>query len=210
MTPPLRVFILDDHTIFRESLARMLASEPDLEMVGHAASVEAALLALSARPADVVILDFDLGEQSGAGFLEQFRTAGRPGRVLVLTAGVSRMDAERLMAEGASGILMKHSSAGTLTDAIRRVAMGEFLWNPQQWGPDPDAAPAGRRKPLTERERQVLLYVFEGLANKEIAARLQTSETTVKAGLQQLFHKMGVRTRSQLVRAALEQYRDEL
>lgn len=120
------------------------------------------------------------------------------------------MDAERLMAQGASGIIMKHSSAGALTEAISRVMAGERLWNPQQWGPEPLALPAEPRKPLTERERQILLYVFEGLANKEIAARLQTSETTVKSGLQQLFHKMGVRTRSQLVRAALEQYRDEL
>ncbi len=210
MNQTVRVFILDDHAIFRESLARMLAAETGLEVVGHAASVEAGLASLAAHPADVVILDFDLGEERGSEFLEQFHAQGMPGQVLVLTAGVSRMDAERLMVLGASGIVMKHSSAGALTEAIRRVTAGERLWNPQQWGPGTSALPAERRKPLTERERQILLYVFEGLANKEIAARLQTSETTVKSGLQQLFHKMGVRTRSQLVRAALEQYRDEL
>ena len=67
-----------------------------------------------------------------------------------------------------------------------------------------------RRSKLTERERQVLSFVFEGLANKQIADRLQISETAVKASLQQLFAKTGVRTRSQLVRVALEQYRDQL
>jgi two-component system nitrate/nitrite response regulator NarL len=67
-----------------------------------------------------------------------------------------------------------------------------------------------RRSKLTERERQVLLFVFEGLANKQIAERLQISETAVKASLQQLFAKTGVRTRSQLVRVALEQYRDQI
>lgn len=210
MSQPVRVFILDDHAIFRESLARMLAAEAGLEIVGHEASVEAGLASLAAQPADMVILDFDLGEERGSAFLEDFSLRRLPGKVLVLTAGVSRMDAERLMALGASGIIMKHSSAGALTEAISRVMAGERLWNPQQWGPEPLALPAEPRKPLTERERQILLYVFEGLANKEIAARLQTSETTVKSGLQQLFHKMGVRTRSQLVRAALEQYRDEL
>ena len=71
-------------------------------------------------------------------------------------------------------------------------------------------APDYQRKKLTERERQVLQYVFEGLANKEIAERLQVSESAVKATLQQLFSKTGVRTRSQLVRTALENYKDQL
>ena len=71
-------------------------------------------------------------------------------------------------------------------------------------------APEYQRKKLTDRERQVLQYVFEGLANKEIADRLQVSESSVKATLQQLFSKTGVRTRSQLVRTALENYKDQL
>jgi two-component system nitrate/nitrite response regulator NarL len=108
---------------------------------------------------------------------------------------------------GASGIVLKHSSPSTLANAIRMVANGE-TWIDQkvvlQMADRLQGDPQGLPRTLTEREDQVLRCVFEGLANKEIAARIGVSESSVKATLQQLFDKTGVRTRSQLVRIGLE------
>ena len=109
---------------------------------------------------------------------------------------------------------MKHGSPALLIQGIRETMDGKALFRQEilrralQCDEPPPAHQ--RRASLTERERQVLSFVFEGLANKQIADRLQISETAVKATLQQLFAKTGVRTRSQLVRVALEQYRDEI
>ena len=108
----------------------------------------------------------------------------------------------------------KHDSASLLVQAIRDVMAGK-VWLDQEQLQNALNAELGTRhdnrtRPFTEREQQVLSCVFEGLANKEIAARLGVSESSVKATLQQLFSKTGVRTRSQLVRIVLEQHRDQL
>jgi two-component system, NarL family, nitrate/nitrite response regulator NarL len=134
--------------------------------------------------------------------------------VLVVTAGVSEVEAAAMIRQGIAGILRKHCSPAALAQSIRDVSGGKDYFEPGYLrsvlagiaAPPPEY----QRKQLTERERQVLRYVFEGLANKEIADRLQVSESSVKATLQQLFSKTGVRTRSQLVRTALENYKDQL
>jgi two-component system nitrate/nitrite response regulator NarL len=132
--------------------------------------------------------------------------------VLVITAGVTDRQALELLDGGADGIFHKTSPPEDLIDAIRHVIRGErWLGEPYRRRLEEGVAePATGAKQLTNRERQVLRAVVEGLANKEIAARLDISESSVKAALQQLFFKTGVRTRSQLVRFALERYRDEV
>jgi two-component system nitrate/nitrite response regulator NarL len=125
-----------------------------------------------------------------------------------------KFDAAAMIRQGIAGILRKHCSPAALAQSIRDVSGGKDYFEPGYLrsvlagiaAPSPDY----QRKKLTDRERQVLQYVFEGLANKEIADRLHASESAVKATLQQLFSKTGVRTRSQLVRAALENYKDQL
>ncbi len=134
--------------------------------------------------------------------------------MLVVTAGVTELEAVQLIRQGAAGILRKHCSPAALAESIREVHSGRDYFEPgylkSVMAGIAAPAPEYRRKKLTERERQVLQYVFEGLANKEIAERLQVSESAIKATLQQLFTKTGVRTRSQLVRTALEHYKDQL
>jgi DNA-binding NarL/FixJ family response regulator len=207
-----RILILDDHSLFREGLARLLEVEPDFAVVAHCSSVDEALRALSGAQIDIVLLDFDLGLQRGTEFLLQSRTKGFQGTILVVTAGLSNDDASQMIREGAAGIFLKHNPPALLARSIRKVMEGQpwlearYLSALMQGG-----AP---RKPdsthFTERERAVLRGVFEGLMNKEISDRLKISETSVKAALQQLFEKTGVRTRGQLVRVALERYSDEL
>jgi two-component system nitrate/nitrite response regulator NarL len=166
------------------------------------------------KPVDVVLLDYDLGDGKGTDFLGKAQSVGFTGRVLVVTAGVSELEAAQMIRQGIAGILRKHCSPAALAQSIRDVSGGKDYFEPGYLrsvltGMAP-AVTEYQRKKLTDRERQVLRYVFEGLANKEIADRLQVSESSVKATLQQLFSKTGVRTRSQLVRTALENYKDQL
>ena len=183
-------------------------------MVAHCSSIEQALDHLSNQPVDLVLLDFDLGAERAPQFLERARELGLAHRTLLVTAGMSPAESAQVLRQGASGIFLKHSSPALLSEAIRKVHSGE-TWIDQhalrglvEAAAQPEAAAA--RGNLTGREREVLRGVFEGLGNKQIGANLGISESSVKAALQQLFEKTGVRTRSQLVRVALEQFAGEL
>jgi len=203
-----RILLLDDHALFRAGLSRLVESEPDLEMTAHCATLEEAVQILRQKAIDLVLLDYDLGKQNGFEFMARAKELGFAGRFLIVTAGMSDAESVQAVKLGVGGIFPKHSSPLLLAQAIRKVVAGE-TWLDQssiqalveatrrREAPDP-------RKPFTERETQVLQGVFEGLSNKEIGARLDISESSVKAALQQLFQKTGVRTRSQLVRIALE------
>jgi DNA-binding NarL/FixJ family response regulator len=205
------VLIVDDHALFRESVARLLAAEPGIEVANHCGSIEEALSILRTTRVDVVLLDFDLGDRDGTEFMRLAKAQGFNGRVLVVTAGVDQGKVADLISTGISGIFMKHNSAASLPQGIRDVMAGK-VWFDQELLQD---AISGRNKHgpkpnLTQRERQVLSYVFEGLPNKQIAEKIGVSESSVKATLQQLFSKTGVHTRSQLVRIVLEQYKDQI
>jgi two-component system nitrate/nitrite response regulator NarL len=211
----IRVLLIDDHALFRESVARLLQSEPGFEVVAHCGSgAEALQIIESSKEIDIVLLDLDLGEEKGADFLDLLRTARFDGKVLLVTADVNDSEVLSLIRKGISGVFMKHGSPALLIQGIRETMEGKALFGQDLLRRALERAEVPgvdqRRLKLTERERQVLSFVFEGLANKQIADRLQISETAVKASLQQLFAKTGVRTRSQLVRVALEQYRDQL
>ena len=205
---PIRLLLLDDHILFREGVSRLLGSEPDFEMVADCGTPSEALGALGRAPVDVVLLDFDLGEDHGTRVIGDARSAGYQGRFLMLTAGMSGTESAIAFQLGASGIFLKHNSPALLAEAIRAVAAGRMWVDPKivQSMADSVAPPSGQaiRKTLTAREQEVLRGIFEGLSNKEIAGQLGATEGAVKATLQQLFQKTGVRTRSQLVRIALE------
>jgi len=205
----IKILLVDDHVLFREGAARLLAAERDLAISGQYGSVEEALkaLALCSIGVDLVLLDLDLGKERGFDFFQPAREAGFHGPILVVAAVVSPFEVRRLIHLGAAGIFLKQSSPALLVDAIRAVVGGEIRIDPSLQESVPGSADADNPEGLlNERERAVLGGVFEGLTNKEIAARVHISEALVKATLQQLFEKHGVRTRSQLVRIALEQY----
>jgi DNA-binding NarL/FixJ family response regulator len=129
----------------------------------------------------------------------------------MVTAGMDSAGMLRVMEAGASGIFLKHSPPAQLTEAIRRVAEGEMWLDPKAVKPVIQGAALGSEQNrleslLSEREKTVLKGVLEGASNKAIAAAMRLSESSVKAVLQQLFLKTGVRTRSQLVRIALERH----
>ena len=162
----------------------------------------------------VVLLDYDLGQEQGTQFIDAAKKAGYPGRILMVTAGMGENAMLRVLDNGCSGIFLKHSPPSRLVEAIRKVAAGEVWLDPAVTRSIIAAASGNTNTPnrsqgLTQRELAVLKGVFEGLTNKEIGVRLAISESSVKAVLQQLFEKTGVRTRSQLVRIALEKHADE-
>jgi two-component system, NarL family, nitrate/nitrite response regulator NarL len=204
-----RLLLVDDHVLFREGLSRLLASEPDCEIVGACGSAAEALQILKSTRVDVVLLDYDLNQDRAGVLIAAARRAAYTGKILMVTAGMSAKESSGVLKLGVSGIILKHNPPGLLATAIRRVSSGELWLDPKivqlmadEVGQGPEDAPVSPS--LTERERQVLQGVFEGLGNKEIAARLGISEGAVKSALQQLFQKTHVRTRSQLVRMALE------
>lgn len=210
----IRLLLLDDHALFRESVARLLQAEPGFEVVADCSSGTEALRIIKSREIDVVLLDLDLGEERGVDFLESLRAERFKGKVLLVTAGVSESDVPSLIRKGISGVFMKHGYPAELIQGIGEAMEGKALFGQELLRRALESADElstqSSAARFTDRERRVISFVFEGLANKQIGDRLQISESAVKACLQQLFAKTGVRTRSQLVRIALEQYRDQI
>jgi two-component system nitrate/nitrite response regulator NarL len=208
----IRILLVDDHAVFRESVARLLSGERGFQMIRHCASVAEALQILTQERVDIVLLDFDLGERDGAHFMHAAKQQGFVGKVLVVTAGVEEDEAATLIHAGVAGIFMKHQSAALLVQSIREVMAGRAVFEQallaRAVAGGNTARSDARSTRFTPRERQVFSGVLDGLANKEIAGRIGVSESSVKATLQQLFGKTGVRTRSQLVRIALEQHKE--
>jgi DNA-binding NarL/FixJ family response regulator len=213
MSSKIRILLVDDHSLFRESLSRLLQTESDFHIAATCASATEALALPHLAEIDVVLLDYDLGHEQGTQFIDRSRSSGFPGHILLVTAGMSDAIMLRALESGSSGVFLKHSPPSRLVEAIRKVVAGEVWLDPAVTRSIIAAATgnaaAPRTQGLTQREQAVLKGVFEGLTNKEIGARLAISESSVKAVLQQLFDKTGVRTRSQLVRIALEKHSEE-
>lgn len=216
-TEPVRLLLVDDHAMFRESLARMLEKEPGFEVVGQANSAAEALEFVKAASPNavpnMVLLDVDLGNSRAVDFLSRSRMLGYRGRVLIVTAGMSDQEAVQLIQAGVGGILHKHHSTDVLCGAIRQVLKGEAWLEKAYLGSlfrTVDRTRTPKRPTLTERDRTVLRYLLSGLTNREMAAELEISEGAVKASLRHVCEKLGVRTRTQLVKVALEQYKDQL
>src|SRR5215469_16939817 len=204
----IRALLIDDHALFRESVASVLTG-PGLE-VEHCSNIRDGLRLLTERHFDVVLLDHDLGVERASLFLPAAHDAGVEVRVLVVTAWISENEARRLLRQGVSGIFLKQEPLEELKEAIRTTVAGG-LYLDKSFARMSGESRGQKETPLfNERQRRVLRFVLEGLSNKEIAWRLQISESYVKAILQSLFKKTGVRTRGQLVRVAFEQYEDQI
>ncbi len=210
---PLNILLIDDHTLFRQSLLRMLEGEADWKVVGDFASAAAALDAVrNGMLCDIALIDFELGnsngnEGNGLQVAEQLRQIMPSISILMVTAGMGSKQIVQAVQDAKVGIFLKNEPAEELFLAMRHTARGE-VWVSSAVAISLIAATAVSQ-PMQEtrfsvRERQVLGFVLEGLTNKEIGVQLNLSESLVKATFQKLFEKTGVRTRSQLVRIGLE------
>jgi len=209
-TKQIHILLVDDHALFRESVSMVLGADSRYR-VDHCASIRDALTKLEQGSFELVLLDHDLGTERASQFLPAARERGFNGRVLVVTAWISDNEARRLLRQGVAGIFLKHGPVNELSQAIDTVTAGAAWLDPSFSGIHNEEESAQAAPPVfNDRQRKVLRYIVEGLSNKEIAWHLQISESYVKAILQGLFQKTGVRTRGQLVRVALEQYEDQL
>jgi len=200
----IRLLLLDDHILFREGLRRLLVTEPDFETVAECGTPAEALEVLQRSNVDIVLLDFDLEDDTGTRFIASAAASGYKGKILMVTAGMSPLDVSVARKLGIAGIFLKHNSPTSLLEAIREVAAGGVWMDSKTAGAGAGGAAKSGARELTPREQKVLRCVFEGLTNKEMAYELGVSQSSVKATLQHLFEKMGVRTRGQLVRIAIE------
>ncbi|MGE3178235.1 MAG: response regulator transcription factor [Vicinamibacterales bacterium] len=205
----IRLLLVDDHALFRDGLARLLSADPAFEIVGIEGTPEGALAALDRQPVDVLLLDYMLGDRGALPLVAALRERGFAGRILLVTAGLPDREALQMIGSGVAGIFHKQHAADDLKRSILEVFAGKVLIEEHYLRKLVHAAAADESRPLrlTDREKQILQFLVEGLGNKEIATALNMSESGVKAALQVLFNKTGVRTRSQLVRVALEQLR---
>lgn len=204
----IRLLLVDDHILFRESLARLLSSEPEFEVAGQCGTAQEALEFIGRSAVGLVLLDYNLPDMRGDEVIRLARGAGYEGNILIVTGAIDATEASEVLQQGAAGILLKHNPVGSLLRAIRVVSAGD-VWVDRKVlqhlaTRSPSIADRSLQNALTERERQVLAGVVEGLTNLKIAANLGVTEGAIKSTLQQLFEKAGVRTRSQLVRVAVE------
>jgi DNA-binding NarL/FixJ family response regulator len=170
----IRILIVDDHSLFRESLGRLLESAPDFHLVGQCATVAEAVAACSQMPPDVILLDYDLGDEQGSALLTELARRRIQSKVLMVTAGMRDTVTLQVMEAGASGVFLKHSSLDQLLAAIHQVARGEVWMDSAAVrslvaSRSAKAEQAGRDRPLSPRQGEVLKAIFDGLRNKEIA-----------------------------------------
>lgn len=207
----IRLLITDDHSLFKESLSRYLRTTAGIRVVGQCSNVEETLTACAGSSVDLVLLDYDLGEYQGLSLLTELKMRKTETKVLMVTAGMPDAAIHSAMEAGASGVFLKHNNLDQLLSAIQRVADGEIwldnltvkaLLSKQSTS----SRSAEQTRPLTARQAEVMRGILDGLTNKEIGQKVGCSESSVKAVIQELFHKAGVRTRSQLVRIAIERH----
>jgi DNA-binding NarL/FixJ family response regulator len=198
----IRLILLDDHLLFRESLARLLASVHDFELVAECTTSAEAVKTLKTG-ADVILVDLAIAKE----FIPWVQKVRYPAKSLVIARDVDATGSAIVLKYGAAGIFLASDSASRLMQAIRLVASGEAWVDQKVLQMLADRYPhfeARWQGKLTEREQTVLHGVVDGLSNRQIGSQIGVSESTIKAALQYLFKKAGVRTRSQLVRFALE------
>ncbi|WP_437096458.1 response regulator [Streptomyces sp. enrichment culture] len=208
---PIRVFLLDDHEVVRRGVHDLLNDEPDISVVGEAATVEQALVRVPALRPRVAVLDVRLPDGDGVSVCRELRSSMPDLACLMLT---SFDDEEALLDSimaGASGYVLKQIRGSDLVAAVRTVARGQSLLDPiattrlmarlrgGQQKEEPDALPG-----LTDREREILALIGEGLTNRQIGQRLYLAEKTVKNHISRLLAKLGVERRIQAAVIATE------
>jgi two-component system response regulator DevR len=197
-----RIFLLDDHEVVRRGIAELLGAVPGFEIVGEAGTVEQALTRVMAARPDVAVLAARLPDGSGIDVCREIRSALPETYCLILT---SYDDQDAVLASvlaGASGYVLKEVRTSGLVDAIRQVALGRSLIDPAVISQVMDRVREGsptdtRLASLTQREREVLDLIADGLTNRQIGERMFLAEKTVKNYVSSLLGKLGMERRTQ-------------
>jgi two-component system, NarL family, response regulator DevR len=198
----IKVFLLDDHEVVRTGIHHILAAESDIEVIGEAGTMAAALARIPARPPDVAVLDVRLPDGDGITACREIRSILPDTACLMLTSfGDDQALLGAIMA-GAAGYVLKHTSGSDLVSAIRSVAAGQSTLDPH--ATQRVMARLRERTPatdplagLSDQERRVLALITEGLTNRQIAGRMFLAEKTVKNYVSAVLSKLGMQRRSQ-------------
>ena len=205
----IRILIVDDQLVVREGLRMLIENHPGTKVVAMASTRSEALDILVREACDLIILDLELGGYSAVSFIPELREAAENARVLVLTGSRDSAIHQKAAQLGALGVVLKEDAADLLLKAIEKVYRGEAwldrltlgnllfqMSNHEKESLDPSAK---KISSLTERERQVIALIAEGLKNRQIAERLFISPTTVTHHLSSIYSKLGVSDRLELV-----------
>ena len=197
-----RVFLLDDHEIVRRGIADLLSGQADIQIVGEAGTAAEALARIPATRPDVAVLDARLPDGSGIDVCRDIRSTMPEVRCIILTSYDDNDAVFAAVMAGAAGYLLKEVRGASLVDAIRQVAQGKSLLDPTvterllarlRSGEPADAKLAT----LTDREREILDLIADGLTNRQIGDRLFLAEKTVKNYVSGLLAKLGMQRRTQ-------------
>jgi len=202
--------LIDDHALLRAGLRMIIESRMGMVVVGEAENRRESLAAIAQEPPDIILLDLDLGDENGLDLLPELLTAVRDARIILLTGIRDAEVQRRAILLGAMGLVSKQKAADTVIRAIEKVYAGE-VWldramiasilndrvNPSVV-PDQNTETLRIAK-LTEREREVIRLIGEGIKNRQIAERMYISEATVRHHLTSVFAKLGVEDRFELV-----------
>lgn len=211
---PIRLLLVDDHTLFRSGLRLLLQSQEDFEIVGEAADgLEGIKRARQLQP-DVVLLDLNMPGLSGLEVLQLLREDLPECAVLMLTVSEETDELFAALQAGARGYLLKNIEADTLTAAIRKAALGEdviaeamtakLVARLRNGTPGNASQASGEHDRLTPRERQIVQALARGESNKEIARHLNLAESTVKIHVQNVLKKLQLSSRVQVAVYAVE------
>ncbi len=205
---PIRILVVDDHTLFRRGLTALLSREAQFQVVGDAADAGEAQRRAQALQPDLILLDNHLPGVNGVDALPALREAAPAARVLMLTISEDERDLAAALRGGACGYLLKTMEGDALAAAIRRAMRGENVIADDMTGklvaafqaaaaPPPEAAPPAPGEALSPREREIVRLIARGASNKEIGRELGIAETTVKIHVQHLLRKLGLNSRVQ-------------
>lgn len=208
------IVISDDHAIFREGVRKLLEAQPELCVVGEAADGEETVRVVRQLNPHILLLDLSMPRLTGLEALREVSTLGLRTRTIVLTADIEREQIVEALQLGAHGVVLKHSSLELLLKCIRCVNDGQY-WVGQesvldliqavrQMNPTQSVVAPKRDFGLTSRERQVIALVGAGYTNKDLGRKLGISENTAKHHLTNIFDKLGVSNRLELVLFAVD------
>lgn len=202
---PIRVFVIDDHVLYRESLVAVLNAEKDLEVVGQGSTVEEIKPRLATSKPDVVLCEVKLTGQGGVDLLREVPSLSPDSRTITLSGSEMEEDVVEAMRRGARGFLDKQTPVELLLKCVRKVHHGEIWLNGRMteavfhaFGNQQPPSKLDGKAELSRREIEVIQHVIQGCKNKDIAQKLFISEKTVKNHLSAIFNKLGVSDRLEL------------
>jgi DNA-binding NarL/FixJ family response regulator len=208
---PLRVALADDHTLVRQGIRKILESQPGIEVVGEAADADGALALVAAHPdLDAVVVDLTMPGRDVLAAIAEARAASPRLKVVVLTMHAGQAYVARAVRAGADAYLVKDSAVQDLVAAVEAVVSGRSYFSPAIQHHlaglvRGEAAPEARRHSLTEREREVLGWLAQGLSSREAAVKLGISVRTVETHRANLMEKLGVKSVATLIQAAIRE-----